>query len=259
MFQKGSIMLTPGKILTLFASFGACCFGAVWAQQGDEMPASKRRTAATPPTALRAENPAAATIASEQVIKVPVATADATEAKHFLGLSGQYRQFAAGFAPAQSPANQALNKAIKQYRDAEVNSAERDQARDKVSEGLSQLYDEHLASQEQQITELENRLAKLRDQLKRRRDAKVKMVDLKLEMVLSQADGLGWPESSVGDSLFVADERYRDPAVTLLRTNSIPSTTVAPMAVPAVPVAPATPATDVAPATERTRTTNPRY
>ncbi|MEQ1902549.1 MAG: hypothetical protein ABL888_00020 [Pirellulaceae bacterium] len=87
-----------------------------------------------------------------------------------------------------------MSKAMQTYRDAKSDE-DKATARDEIKVQLAKQYDELLANQEHQIKELEDRIAKLKDQLSRRRDAKEKMVNLKLEMVLSQADGLGWPDN----------------------------------------------------------------
>jgi hypothetical protein len=87
-----------------------------------------------------------------------------------------------------------MPKAMQAYRDAKTDD-DKTKARDEIKVQLAKQYDDLLANQEQQIKELEDRIAKLKDQLSRRRDAKEKMVNLKLEMVLSQADGLGWPDN----------------------------------------------------------------
>ena len=183
-------MFTPGKLLTLFALSGACCFGALWAQQ-DERPARARSRGTGAATSDDAVAPVApVTITTAGVLPQDVLAVDEN-------LTYGYQIATVG--ARNSKADQALSKAIKLYRDAKEGSAEREQARDKVMESLNLVYDENLASQEKQITELESRLVKLRDQLKRRREAKGKMVDLKLELVLSQADGLGWPENRATD------------------------------------------------------------
>ncbi len=88
-----------------------------------------------------------------------------------------------------------MPRALQLYRDAK-NDDEKAKARDEIKVQLATQYDELLSHQDHQIKELEDRIAKLKDQLVRRRDAKEKMVNLKLEMVLSQADGLGWPDNS---------------------------------------------------------------
>jgi len=88
-----------------------------------------------------------------------------------------------------------LQQAVAEYKQAEDAEA-RQSHRDKISEVLSNHYDLYLKNQEEQVQQLEERIVKLRDQLDRRRDAKPRLVELKLEMVISQADGLGWPEEA---------------------------------------------------------------
>ena len=87
-----------------------------------------------------------------------------------------------------------MSQAMQTYRDANSDE-DKAKARDEIKVQLAKQYDDLLANQDHQIKELEDRIAKLKDQLSRRRDAKEKMVNLKLEMVLSQADGLGWPDN----------------------------------------------------------------
>lgn len=89
-----------------------------------------------------------------------------------------------------------LRELLAKYRDAKSGSEERTDSRAEISQVLSEQYDHLMTQQQQQIEQMEERLAKLREQLQRRREAKSRMVELKLEMVLSQADGLGWPEGS---------------------------------------------------------------
>ncbi len=95
-------------------------------------------------------------------------------------------------------ANQ-LQRALNQYKSTPVDSPERAELRAGISYLLERQYDQHLTHQVQQMAELENRLEKLREQLERRQAAKTKLVELKLELLLSQADGLGWPEAPPSD------------------------------------------------------------
>jgi hypothetical protein len=218
-------MFTPGKILTLFALTGACCCGALWAKQEATRPARSPRVKAevTPVEPLAAAVPAEA----EALVSI------GDELAEFPELARSYRVVTSG---SNSAANQAVKKAVKQYRDAKPDTAERDNARKLVSDGLGKLYDEYLANQEKQIADLEDRLAKLREQVKKRRDAKDKMVELKLELVLSQADGLGWPDSSDSDGTR-SDIRWVAPGVGGFGPAVLPPSTPAPAA---RPVAPAT-------------------
>ena len=117
-----------------------------------------------------------------------------------------------------------------------------------------------------EIAALAERLDKLRGQLVKRKDAKSRMVELKLEMVLSQADGLGWPDdgaararglSGTTDWFIQSDDvsafppaaRYQQvlevgpngEEIEIVRPLlSLPASPVAPVA----PAAPATPGSD---------------
>lgn len=112
-------------------------------------------------------------------------------------------------------------EAIGKYRNAKVGSEERDAARAEIAKLLAEKYDGYMQQHEQQIADLEERLAKLKDQLQRRREAKSRMVELKLEMVLSQADGLGWPEG--GGEAWLSPFFGQAAPVAPLATPSFPS------------------------------------
>lgn len=185
-------MISPAKVMTLFALSGACCVGMLWAQQDEAKPNSS--SAASPNPNVRVDTVRTRTVNAQPPAAVAgVATVPAGQLN--TTVASVYRADA-----GRSQSSIALNKAIKAYRDSKVDSAERREAREKVSSSLSTLYDEHLADQEKQIAALAERLDKLRGQLVKRKDAKSRMVELKLEMVLSQADGLGWPDEGAGRS-----------------------------------------------------------
>ena len=102
--------------------------------------------------------------------------------------------------PTASDANLSqLQTALNQYKSTPEDSPQRAAIRAEVAQLLGQQYDQHLAAQVKQMADLENRLEKLREQLERRQAAKTKLVELKLELLLSQADGLGWPEAPPSD------------------------------------------------------------
>ncbi|HMO15930.1 MAG TPA: hypothetical protein PKD64_19485 [Pirellulaceae bacterium] len=112
--------------------------------------------------------------------------------------SGYYAHWNA-FNSGNSRANQlgsALQSAIKSYREA--TGEEKSAKREDVRVELAKQYDEFLGLQQQQIDQLKERIVKLEEQLERRHIAKERMVDLKLEMTLSEAEGLGWPDSPGG-------------------------------------------------------------
>lgn len=89
-----------------------------------------------------------------------------------------------------------IHSALARYRETGEDSSDRAAIRAEVEQYLNEEYDRHLAVHVKQLEELESRLNKLRQQLERRQAAKAKLVELKLELMLSQADGLGWPEAS---------------------------------------------------------------
>jgi hypothetical protein len=252
-------MISPAKVMTLFALSGACCVGMLWAQQDDAKPNSS--SAASTNSGARVDTVRTRTVNLQApAAAAGVATAPADRLN--TTVASVYRAEAAG----RSQSSVALNKAIKAYRDSKVDSAERREAREKVSSSLSTLYDEHLADQEKQIAALAERLDKLRGQLVKRKDAKARMVELKLEMVLSQADGLGWPDegaararglSGTTDWFIQSDDVSAFPPATryqqVLEVGpngeeieivrpllSLPASPVAPVA----PAAPATPGSD---------------
>jgi flagellar motor protein MotB len=90
-------------------------------------------------------------------------------------------------------ANSPLAAAMQALKQADSDEGKQE-AQQKVKEALEKEYDAFLAQNEKQLEELEKRLEKLRDQLDRRRQAKNKMVELRLQMIVSEAEGLGWPE-----------------------------------------------------------------
>lgn len=140
---------------------------------------------------------------------------------------------------------QAFNQAYQAYADAKDEAA-RNQAASELKIALEKRYDAFVEGQSRQITELEERLAKLKEQLEKRREAKDRMVELKLQMVLSQAEGLGFPDggspsgpiifgeffnpyqSSQGLSSVPLESRYPAPSLPAARA-------VNPAAPPAVP------------------------
>lgn len=146
-----------------------------------------------------------------------------------------------GYVPGnqrpQSPGMEAYLKA--------ETSDQKAAAREMLRRELEEQYDAFLGDREQEISHLEERIAKLREQLSRRRDAKGRMVELKLEMVISQADGLGWPDAAPGqipaDVFFggryqsTSDDwmrAYRSYHLVAPGQQSVPSLAVPPPSVP---------------------------
>lgn len=257
-------MINPAKVMTLFALSGACCVGMLWAQQDDAKP--NVSAAAGPNSGARVDTVRARTVN----LQAPAAAAGVASAPAGQQLNTTVSSLYRTDASVRSQSSQALNKAIKAYRDSKADSAERREARDKVASSLSTMYDEHLADQEKQIEALADRLEKLRSQLVKRKDAKPRMVELKLEMVLSQADGLGWPDdgavrarglSGGTDWLIQSDDALAIPAAVRYevttdsdplysgpaRSTLVPSATTIPadrLVVPVAPPAPAAPSSD---------------
>lgn len=91
--------------------------------------------------------------------------------------------------------HQKLRFSLSQYQAATNESGARPALRTEISDLLAQQYDAHVQQYEQQVAELESRLAKLREHVQKRSDAKSRLVALKLELLLSQAEGMGWPEA----------------------------------------------------------------
>ena len=89
--------------------------------------------------------------------------------------------------------NQEIRKAMKAIKDAE-SEADKDKAKDELKSLLEAQYDESLDRYEEYLAEMEKKITELRKQLDRRRDAKMEMVDLRLQVLISDAEGLGWPE-----------------------------------------------------------------
>ena len=113
------------------------------------------------------------------------------------------RRFPADGRPNSAAAtdNQVLQSYLRGYQAAPEDSEQRAEMRAEIERWLSAQYDQHLSQHVQQVAELEARVTKLRQQLERRQAAKARLVELRLELMLSQADGLGWPEGPGGVEL----------------------------------------------------------
>lgn len=90
---------------------------------------------------------------------------------------------------------------LRGYQTAAEGSDQRAEMRAEIERWLSTQYDQHLSRHVQQVEELETRVARLRQQLERRQAAKARLVELRLELMLSQADGLGWPDDPSDSSV----------------------------------------------------------
>ncbi len=128
--------------------------------------------------------------------------ANRSEADQRMDMMRQYMQNmlggGGGHSSPPSPMDQLhqkLQSSLSQYQFATNDSGTRAALRMEISDLLTQQYDAHVQQYEQQVAELESRLAKLREHVQKRRDAKSRLVALKLELLLSQAEGMGWPEA----------------------------------------------------------------
>lgn len=95
---------------------------------------------------------------------------------------------------ASQPGSVQDSPGMRSYREAKTDE-EKASAKETIKKELDELYDHFIGDREKEIEQLEERIAKLREQLQRRREAKSRMVELKLEMLVSQAEGLGWPDA----------------------------------------------------------------
>ncbi|MGI9518968.1 MAG: PspA/IM30 family protein [Pirellulaceae bacterium] len=94
--------------------------------------------------------------------------------------------------------NQEYNEAVRELQEAHEAGDDdaKEAAEDKLRGILDEQYDEALSAYEEYLEELARKIEELKDQVDKRRDAKSDMVDLRLKMIVSQAEGLGWPDRS---------------------------------------------------------------
>ncbi|HMP78330.1 MAG TPA: hypothetical protein PKD54_02650 [Pirellulaceae bacterium] len=174
MYLSG-LLLTPAAVLALLVSWAT--YGP---PQDEDVPVRENVQVLAPPVFSA---PVTSTRPSGQTPPVAV----------------QYGTQAGGSAPfVYYSSREQASPGVQAYKRAET-SEQKAEAREHIRLELEQQYDSFMEDREKEITQLEVRIAKLRDQLARRREAKSRMVELKLEMVVSQADGLGWPEQGGGD------------------------------------------------------------
>lgn len=103
-------------------------------------------------------------------------------------------------APMASPAiaghrmaNDEMQKALANIKDAE-SEADKDKAKETLRGLLEDQYDKSLDQYAEYLDEMQKKISDLREQLDRRREAKMEMVELRLQVLVSDADGLGWPD-----------------------------------------------------------------
>jgi hypothetical protein len=90
------------------------------------------------------------------------------------------------FTPDQDPAHLA-----KQYVDSKKED-ERREVRKKLTDVLTQQFDQQIQHQQKELEDLEKQIANLRSVLKKRVDAKSAIVERRIEQLLQDAEGLGW-------------------------------------------------------------------
>ncbi|MFN7573730.1 MAG: hypothetical protein ACK5SA_01590 [Planctomycetota bacterium] len=151
----------------------------------------------------------------------------------------------------------AYRQAYQAYQ-AAADDAAKSKASADLKANLEKRYDLFVEGQSKQVEELEARLAKLKEQLDKRRAAKERVVELKLQMVLSQADGLGFPESGSANQAIVnrqllspysAPTNSYDPKAYPLPSSSqpgLPEPPVSPLSLPPVGGQPTVTAPDLA-------------
>jgi hypothetical protein len=117
----------------------------------------------------------------------------------------------------------AYRQAYQAYQ-AAADDAAKSKASAELKANLEKQYDLFVEGQKKQIEDLEARLAKLREQLDKRRTAKERVVELKLQMVLSQAEGLGFPDNGYpnGATMF-GQNLYQTPSPLSEKLNAYPA------------------------------------
>jgi hypothetical protein len=89
--------------------------------------------------------------------------------------------------------NDEMRKVLNAIKDAESNT-DKQESITKLRGLLEEQYDDSLDAYGRHLDEMEKKIAELREQLQRRRDARAEMVDLRVKMLVSEAEGLGWPD-----------------------------------------------------------------
>jgi hypothetical protein len=72
------------------------------------------------------------------------------------------------------------------------NDDEKGKIREKLTEVLNQVFDEHIQQQQKELEELEKQIANLRTLMKKRTAAKNDIVERRIEQMIEDAKGLGW-------------------------------------------------------------------
>ncbi len=169
-------------------------------------------------SASTAQEPAVATapsaIAGSPLFTDPAAAIYSTSQDENYSVANSFTIFRAG-----DERDGELRQALEAYQNADSEEQKQD-SKATIREALDGRYETFLEEQSEQIEELDKRVQELRAQLVRRREAKERMVELKMEMLISQADGLGWPENNGGNN-FGIDIRHSDPFLNGPMTQNI--------------------------------------
>ncbi len=122
-----------------------------------------------------------------------------------------------------------FQEAMNAYKNAESES-DKSAAKKTIHDLLSEQYDNSLSRYEEHLNELEKKIESMREQLARRRSAKEAVVELKLDMVISEADGLGWPDDGVANNLFFPEAvggwggvPFSSPIAPLVEVQGVPA------------------------------------
>ena len=99
----------------------------------------------------------------------------------------------------QDSSHQAVQLA-QQYAKA-AKEDEKKEIRKKLTEVLSQQFDQRLQQQQKEVDDLEKQIASLKDVLKKRTAAKATIVDRRIENLVQEAEGLGWNNPSSPHSM----------------------------------------------------------
>jgi hypothetical protein len=131
----------------------------------------------------------------------------------------------------------AIRKAAEAVRDAKGDDA-KSAAQKKLTELLSNCYDDDMVQREQELKQIEERLTKLRELLDRRRTKKQEIIDLQTKVALNEAEGLGFYD---GERSAKGGASSFSLVMPRIDSNDSAVGAPAPPQVPAAPPAPAAP------------------
>lgn len=109
----------------------------------------------------------------------------------------------AAFGPVSTPKAETndknLQNAISGFKSAKDDEA-RKRALDKLSEVVSQIFDEDLKRRESEVNGIRQRVSKLKALIEKRKESKDRIVDLQLKIQLNEVEGLGFSVKRNGRS-----------------------------------------------------------